>query len=434
MTAESGPRPATGWEEAGRRAAPMINNYFAVAVVSSDPVAAAEVALGMARSEAQHRRTVIGDLVGDLAPLSELVRSEDAHGISDSFLYGISLNTIGREVPGEKNLVVMLSGTEPVFDEEIIANRRWERLAAGFGEVGALLLLVAQHDTPGLPVLLEHLNGVVLVKDSELRSAQDALVLARIDAPARLTVRREKPALEPGPERAPARGPGKYLLPALGAALLIASAVIVATQFFGVRRPAPALPPAAAKPVPIPIPAAETLYVAAPANPEDATSASAFSVEVVAANTAEAANLELRRRGAALPSATVTPVPIGTERATWYKLIAGAFPERRQADSLLSALRAAKSLDDSSGSVIHAPLALLIDSLPSQSGLNAELTKTIDSYSTRGINLYALIQRNGGARLYSGAFERAEQAGGLLKSLRASGLKPVLVYRTGTAP
>ena len=155
---------------------------------------------------------------------------------------------------------------------------------------------------------------------------------------------------------------------------------------------------------------------------------------MVAANTAEAANLELRRRGAALPSATITPVPIGAERATWYKLIAGAFRERRQADSLLTALRAAKMLDDSSGSVIHAPLALLVDSLPSQSGINAELKKTIDSYSTRGINVYALIQKDGGARIYSGAFERTEQAGGLLKILRASGLKPVLVYRTGDAP
>ena len=179
---------------------------------------------------------------------------------------------------------------------------------------------------------------------------------------------------------------------------------------------------------------AETLYVAPPANPDDALSASAFSVEVVAANTAEAANLELRRRGAALPSATVTPVPIGAERATWYKLIAGAFRDRRQADSLLTALRGAKMLDDSSGSVIHAPLALLVDSLPSQSGINAELKKTIDSYSARGINLYALIQRDGGARLYSGAFERTEQAGGLLKILRESGLKPTLVYRTGLAP
>lgn len=408
----------------------MINNYFAVAVVSSNPIAAAEVALGMARSEASHRRVVIGDLVGDLAPLSQLVPGDDPHGISDSFLYGISLSSIGRPVPGEENLVVMLSGTEPVFDAEIIANRRWERLAAGFGEMGALLLLVAQHDTPGLEVLLDHLNGVVLVKDSELAAAPNALVLARVEAPARLTVQREKsePPAEPAPKP---RNTRRYVWAAMAAAIVLIGAAFAATRFVNTRHPPRAVAPAAKAPV---IAVAETLFVAPPANPDDASSATAFSVEVVAANTAEAANLELRRRGAALPSATVTPVPIGAERATWYKLIAGAYAERRQADSLLTALRAAKLLDDSSGSVIHAPLALLVDSLPSQGGINAELKKTIDSYSTRGINTYALIQRDGGARIYSGAFERTEQAGGLLKILRASGLKPVLVYRTGQAP
>ncbi len=431
MTAESGSRQATGWEEAGKSAAPMINNYFAVAVVSSDPLAAAEVALGMARAESRHRRTVVGDLVGDLAPLSELVQSDDPHGISDSFLYGISLSSIGREVPNEKNLVVMLSGTEPVFDEEIIANRRWERLAAGFGEVGALLILVAQADSPGLDALLDRLNGVVLVKDAELPAAPEALVLARVAAPARLTVNRAKPETS-APTPTPHPWVRRHLWPIAGVAIILAAGAVASLGYFtGTPPAAKPKPPASKAPV---IASAETLFVAPPANPEDASSAAAFSVEVVAANTAEAANLELRRRGAALPSATITPVPIGTERATWYKLIAGAFSERRQADSLLSSLRAAKMLDDSSGSVIHAPLALLVDSLPSQSGINAELKKTIDSYSTRGINLYALIQRDGGARLYSGAFERTEQAGGLLKALRASGVKPVLVYRTGLAP
>jgi hypothetical protein len=408
----------------------MINNYTAVAVVSSDPLAAAEVALGMARAESRHRRTVVGDLVGDLAPLVELVGSDDPHGISDSFLYGISLNTIGREVPGEKNLVVMLSGTEPVFDVEIIANRRWERLAAGFGEVGALLLLVAQRDTPGLDILLENLNGVVLVKDAELPEAPEALVLARVPAPALLTVRPEIPK---PPESTTAIVPRwkKYLWPGIAAGIFVGGGAIAVALYVNAQRSQSRPNAPVAKPALVA--RAETLFVAPPVNPEDASSASAFSVEVVAANTAEAANLELHRRGAALPSATVTPVPIGSERATWYKLIAGAFTERRQADSLLSALRAAKLLDDSSGSVIHAPLALLVDSLPSQSGIGAELKKTIDSYSARGINVYALIQRDGGARLYSGAFERTDQAGVLLKTLRAAGLKPVLVYRTGLA-
>lgn len=431
MSKASGSRAATGWEEAGRRAAPLINNYFAVAVVSSDPIAAAEVALGMARAEANHRRAVVGDLVGDLSPLAELVPADDPHGISDSFLYGISLNTIGREVEGEKNLVVMRSGTEPVFDAEIITSRRWERLATGFSEVGALLLLVAQQDTPGLAVLLDHLDGVVLVKDPELPTAPDALVLARIPGPARLTVKRGKPP--PGEGRvASTLARRKYVLAGLAALVAVGGATLAAVRYSARQRPAEAVKRVA--PRPMVLAPAETLYVAPPANPEDASFAAAFSVEVVAANTAEAANLELRRRGASLPSATVTPVPIGAERATWYKLLAGAFRERRQADSLLAALRTGNVLDDSSGNVIHAPLALLVDSLPSQSGISAELKKTIDGYSTRGIAVYALIQRDGGARLYSGAFERTEQAGGLLKILRGAGLSPLLVYRTGQAP
>jgi hypothetical protein len=270
----------------------------------------------------------------------------------------------------------------------------------------------------------------VLVKDMELPSAPNALVLARVGAPARLTVQSEKQQ----PLAAPAasgRNLRKYVWPAIGTVIIVAAGVVASLGYYTRSPSRPAVKPTRKPPA---VAAAETLYVAPPANPEDAASAAAFSVEVVAANTTEAANLELRRRGAALPSATVTPVPIGAERATWYKLTAGAYTERRQADSLLTALRAAKTLDDSSGSVIHAPLALLVDSLPSQSGINAELKKTIDSYSTRGINVYALIQRDGGARFYSGAFERTDQAGGLLKILRAAGVKPVLVYRTGVAP
>jgi len=381
----------------------------------------------MGRAEAKHRRVVVGDLVGDLAPLASLVDAIDPHGISDTFLYGMSLNSIGRNVPGEENLVIMLSGTEPVYDPEIITNRRWERLAAGFGEVGALLLLVLQSDTPGLSTLVEHLNGVVLVRDQQLSSAPEALVLVRVPAPARLRVGTDRhPA-----QTAEARAPRNYLIPALVAVVLVLVIIFAAMRYW---RPAKKRPEVRAVPASPAIAPAETLFVAPPVNPQDAPQAAAFSVELVAANTAEAANLELRRRGSSLPSGTVTPVPIGPERATWYKLIAGAFRERRQADSLLSALRSAKTLDDSSGSVIHAPLALLVDSLPSQSGINAELKKTIDSYSTRGIVVYALIQRDGSARLYSGAFERGEQAGGLLKTLRAAGLNPVLAYRMGETP
>lgn len=430
MSSGSGSHEATGWEEAGRGIASLLSDYWAIAVVSRDPNAAAEVALGIARAESRHRRAVVGDLVGDLAALTELVSSDDPHGISDSFLYGISLSSIGREVPGEKNLVVMLSGIEPVFDREIIASRRWERLAAGFGEVGALLLLVAQADTPALSELLAHLNGVVLVRDQELAAARDSLVLARVPAPARLMVGPEAPAAPP--EQPAPRDIRKLVALSALCILLLAVAGVIAFQKFRTGpKPGKTAPHAIAV---APVAPPETLYVAPPANPDEAGFAAGFAVELVAANTAEAANLEMRRHGASLPSATVTPVPIGPERATWYKLIAGAYTERREADSLLAALRRSKILDDSSGTVVDAPLALLVDSLPSQNWTSADLKKFIDSYSARGFSVYPLLQKDGRARLYAGAFARGEQAGALMKAFTAAGVKPLLAYRTGHAP
>jgi Mrp family chromosome partitioning ATPase len=178
----SGGRPVA-WEDAGRQIAPLLGSYTAVVVTSSDPVAAAHVALGIALAEAKHRRVVLGDLVGDLPPLRSLVKDEDPHGISDSFLYGLSLNKIGYEVEGAANLYIMPSGTDPTIGDEIFRSARWKKLAVGFAETAALLLLVARSDAPGLAELAEQTDGAVLVRDAQLAAAPSALVLARVPAP-----------------------------------------------------------------------------------------------------------------------------------------------------------------------------------------------------------------------------------------------------------
>jgi hypothetical protein len=80
-----GGRPIA-WEDAGRQIAQVLGSYSALIITSSDPVAAAHVALGIAAAESKHRRVVIGDLVGDLPALRSLIKEEDPHGIADSFL------------------------------------------------------------------------------------------------------------------------------------------------------------------------------------------------------------------------------------------------------------------------------------------------------------------------------------------------------------
>ena len=433
----SGGRPVA-WEDAGRQIASLLGSYSAVVVTSSDSVAAAHVALGIARAEATHRRVVVGDLVGDIPSLRSLVGDEDPHGITDSFLYGMSLNKIGYAVEGAENLYIMPSGTDPLIDEEIFRSARWTKLAAGFAEAGALLLLVAPSESRGLGELIDQIDGAVLVKDADLPAAPAALLLARVASPT--------PTLKIPLHRITARAASwkqqRWFYPVLGVIVfvLIASlglALMLARVGQSARLPAPV--PVAAKPVPAPTPppprpAPETLHVAPPTNVNDSASAAAFTVEMLVANTAEGANLFVRKNGAALPAAAVSPVPIDPERSTWYKVTAGAYTRKYQADSLLFALRNSGVLTDSAGSVTTTPLALVVDSVPSQGGIVDALHAAVEKYTVRGLSVYALMQDDGGALIYAGAFARADQSAGLVRTLRGAGLNPVLVYRTGRAP
>ena len=433
----SGGRPVA-WEDAGRQIAPLLGSYSAVVITSSDPVAAAHVALGIALAEAKHRRVVLGDLVGDLPPLRSLVKEEDPHGISDSFLYGLSLNKIGYEVEGAANVYIMPSGTDPTIGDEILRSARWKKLAVGFAETGALLLLVARSDAPGLAELAEQTDGAVLVRDAQLAAAPSALVLARVPAPT--------PTLKIPLHRFSARAADwrkhRWAYPALAAGAVLVVAAIGAGLMLAraAARPARTPAPVAAAPVPAPIPppplpAPETLYIAPPTNVNDSASASAFSVELLVANTAEGANLFVRKNGAALPAAAVSPVPIGQERATWYKVTAGAYTRRDQADSLLFALQKSGVLaTESAGRVTRSPLALLVDSVPSQGGIVDAVRAAVEKYTVRGLTVYPLIQDDGGARIFAGAFATADQSAALIRTLRGAGLKPVLVYRTGSTP
>jgi hypothetical protein len=430
-----GGRPVA-WEDAGRQIAQVLGSYSAILITSSDPAAAAHVALGIAAAEASHRRVVVGDLIGDLPSLRSLIKEEDPHGIADSFLYGVSLNKIGYEVEGRANVYVMPSGTEPTLGEEIFRSARWKKLASGFSQMGALLLLVARSNAPGLAELADQIDGVVVVRDADLQNAPSALVLARVPVPTPTL----KIPLHRMRERAADWKKHRWLYPAMGAlAIVLVAAMSLAFMLVRARqrtRPpvraavvtAPAPKPPPARPPP------ETLYVAPPANINDSASASAFTVELLVANTAEGANLFVRKNGAALPAAAVSPVSIDPERSTWYKVTAGAYTRRYQADSLLLALRRSGLLTDSAGSVTRAPLALLVDSVPTQGGIVDAVRAAVQKYVDRGLSVYALIQDGGGARIYAGAFGAADQSAGLIRTLRSAGLKPALVYRTGSAP
>ena len=190
--------------------------------------------------------------------------------------------------------------------------------------------------------------------------------------------------------------------------------------------------PSVAAPRPAP---AETVHVPPPVNSADSANAAQFTVDLQFANTGEGANLFVRKNGRALPAAAISPVPIGPDRTIWWKVTAGAYTRRSQADSLLTTLR---NLGIPANGVATTPLALLVDSVPTQGGIADSVRSTLqrydERYAARGLAFYALMQDDGGALIYTGAFAKADESAELIRTLRGEGLKPVLVYRIGRAP
>lgn len=419
--------PGGAYEGAGRQAALAVRGYSSVIVTADDIVAAAHTAIGIALAESSQRLVMVADLGEDTPPLQALVRDDDSHGVYDAFEFGTSFVRIAREVEGAKNFFVMPSGTEAASSERILSSARWSNFASDFASADELLLLVAASDTPGLNKLAERVDGVVLVGMQRLESAPQANVLAKIPHPVVAAAPRIDIAMR---QQAASLPLGKL---GIAAAILLAVG-IGAGALFG-RRPAVAPAPVAVNPVPDSAAAADSVKAARPAvlpaNPADSADATQFSVLIMAANTAEGATIEVQRHGSVMPAATISLVPIGDTEATWYKVHAGAYGDSAQAEQLLATLRRRQVVPDSSGSVVRAPFALLVDSIPPQAGMTSRVRERIDSLAAKQVIAYSLRQRDGSAKLYVGAFERPEESSLAATALRVAGLTPVLAYRTG---
>ena len=442
----SEPRRPFDWEGAGQRLGESFDDYHAVVVAGNDPVITGRVAIGIGRAQAKHRRTAVGDLFAESRPISDLVRSDDPHGLVDSFLYGISLNRIAHAVPGAGELFVMPTGTEPPDYEEMLGHPRWLRLAVGFEEVGALLVLAVPAQAPKLAELVDSTDGVVFVGPVAVADIPPASILAAVEAPRARSEVSTPDSAQPRPVvagKAPAKKARWWRATSFaGLGISVTIAAIAAWLAYrplagGPQRlgPKPGSPRAMRQPTVAMTPESNrdtavdtgSLQPETPEvnNPEDSAQAAAFGVELLAANTQAGAILKLQKDGKTLPAATFAPALI--QGAQWYKVIAGAYKSRVGADSLLDALRRRKVLDPGNGAVVNLPLAFLIDS-----GVPASAVPgMVSMYADRGQPVYALRQANGSAWLLIGAFQSPQQSLLYASSLRASGITPVLVYRKG---
>jgi hypothetical protein len=420
------------WEAAGSRVAEALDGASAVVVLGHDPIATACVALGIGRAQAKHRRVAIGDLIGDVGPLRELVTDDDPHGLTDAFLYGVSLNKIARQIDTVGNLHVLPSGSEQVVQDEVLRNDRWRRLAGGFQEVGALMLLAAPAAVPGIEDLVGNLDGVVLVGEAQ-SPLPNARVFAEVSSPTRRAAPR---AVLKAPQPAAAAPKSRrWVIPAVAAAAIVAIAAVLGQQYLSraqteqpsLRRDSAAASDSLIGGAPLPIDSSPPLV---PANAADSSSASVYAVQIAMVDTEDGAAMRVRAGGGDFPVGTYAPVSRGADRGTWYKVVTGAYTDRARAEQLLGFLRTRGLVPQGWGSVVRAPLALRLTAAPSQT----EAAAAIADYQSRRVPVYGLLQRDGSVVIYAGAFESPDEASLFKTTLKdTKNIDATLVYRVGRA-
>lgn len=466
------PAPSTEWVRAeAKRLAPLLEGQHAVVISGPDADTSAAVALAIAHLHGATRRVAIADLVGDVRVLTEAVfgGDEDPHGISDSFLYGVSLNRIARPIDPSGNVFLMPSGTEPVALEAVYRNDRWRRLGAGFQQVGALLLVVAVRDVNGFDSLCQYVGALLPVGESSPPAIPDVqtLWLAPPPPPAERVRQVERARVVATEDRGQRQSRMLATLAAAAAVVLLGLAAwpkvqsrfasepsdsaatdstrladssnpddTTASEAAGTIAVEAAIGPPVANGAAATDSASAARTASAPtraprtgalvvANPGDADRAASFAVYFVSANTVDEARPPARVD--ALAAVAVSPVPIGPSAARWFRVTVGAGADSAQAVALLNRLRQADQIGANSGSIIRVPYAFRLEE-----GLAVEMTSdAIARWAQRGIRAYALRQTSGDVTVYTGAFQTPIQATMLADSLHGVGIPPTLVYRTG---
>lgn len=429
------------WEAAGRALGAKLDRLHAIAVLGSNDAETASVALGIAKLQSRSRRVAIGDLLGDAPPLQTLIK-DDSHGLADVFEYGLSLDRVAQKVENEGELFLLPSGAFISDHAEVMANRRWSKLAAGFREEQALLLIAANVNTPDIENLVQQLEGAILVGNA---------------VPARLPVSRVLGAVRgPHPELLPAKAPAppprpKYIVRApmplwkmLAYVFSVMLLVAAAVGYWWMYRPfanaawAPDWlrgPPRGE--VPLIVRGLDTAGVAGPDSmmatarhlgvytAADSAARAPYGVVLITFNTQAGALLELSRNSNTLRAGTFTPVLIrGTP---WFRVVAGAYRDSAAAGALLDTLRARGASDAGRAVIEPFPYALLIERDVADGAVAAKVA----ALQARNIPAYALAQNNNTARVYAGAFRAPAEAVRLYEDLKNAGIQTSLVYRTG---
>lgn len=397
------------WETAGRRVGASLGDVTAIAVIGDDAHATATVALGLALEQGLRRRVALADLLDDPRPYQSF-GSENAPGISDSILHGVSIERIAHAMPQSANLRFLPGGLDTPLTADVLESRQWRALIDRVQRADALLVLAMSAGVASADALVGRLDGVVLV-GSATRPPSATHVLGEVRNPARSGGRRAARLREV--EVRPSRARRWMTAGALAAGIALAAVgVRVAQQ----RSESSARVNSVS---------AGTAAVVEPTPPAIVPDDASWGVEIASLNTERGAADRVRGAGELLPAATFSPTQLGDSGTRWFTVVTGAYDRRERADSLLQALTARGAVTE--GAVVRLPWALAIDTLISADSARAR----VETFRIRGVPAYGLLQADGRVRLYAGAFASPENSALLRDALDYVNINSTLVARVG---
>jgi cell division septation protein DedD len=411
---------------------PLVRDAALVVLVpvTDDARWAAESAWGVARAAAAggqggRRAVALVDLRLEAPILHQPKGLPPAPGIADAFATGGPLSDVARDQDG----VHFLPAGTPANDAAgVVSAPRWRRLQAGFRNEGALLLVLLPAER--LAEFGTEPDGVLAVSPGgvDLGSAPGRALLAARERGVELlgVVRERWSAATPGaapPLTDRPRRIGSGVLVAVAAALIIGTAYLMsphgarsgskATAHLPLNRVSfgTAQSPISIDSVPEPDPALPTLARG---------DTGGWTLQLAAYGSAERAQSHVDRLAAARIAAFVSPLAPDASGAVWYRVLAGAFPDRAAAARARRMLWNRGLAAQGAGTPLLAPYSLVL-----AHSADAGRLRTAGLAGVRwGVRNAVLV----------GAFEQPDQASLAATQLQRLGIATTLVTRTDRTP
>ena len=403
----------------------------------------------IARASSDQSRVVLVDLFLDQPVLDTGAAQSVEDGVVDAFLYGVSLNHVAR-AQDSPELYYIGVGTPTYNAAEVWSHARWNRLAKGFSNEGALLLLfVPPQAIPhmallpdglivlgpsGPQVLDELLSGNARWSEADVQVLWSAADAPQMEAPDDTVM---PPVSTPDSEAAPIFSGAasdyrrwRTVSRRVGAATFAGVALLGIWFVFrssdGSGRES--VEPAFAVPGPTATPAASPEAAGGRARDVAEGDSLYYSVQVAAFNSQERA----MEYGSAIERAslTVSVTPIRVGGRVWYRVLVGALPTATSADTVLRAIWRDRLVEVGQGTILRTPQAFDLGSRESADLAWEETQRLRDG----GIPAYRVETSNGAARILVGAFETPDQSAVAESLLTAAGLPATLIKRFGIMP